>query len=314
MENYTHSDELQHHGTKGMRWGIRRYQNKDGTLTPAGKKRYNKEVEKLKAEEAKLKEAKRVAANSKRTQTKIDKLNSKWDEIEEQKRALKGKGKSDDTPKEIKGETLEQKRERLLKSTDAKELYKNKDILSDAEINARINRIDLEARLQSKIVEEKQKTGMDYMNEARNKIDAATNLYKSVDNAYSAVANSAIGKTVAKNLGLEVETKKDFDLKDFYKNINKKSDKELQDAANRIRNQDVVEDAVNKLSKGKGNNSDSVDYDDFYKNISTKSDKEVQRAAQRAENEAKILNNKDRIANARKKQDEEEKEKEEEKD
>lgn len=29
--------ELRHHGIKGMRWGIRRYQNKDGSLTPAGK-------------------------------------------------------------------------------------------------------------------------------------------------------------------------------------------------------------------------------------------------------------------------------------
>lgn len=32
-------NELQHHGIKGQRWGIRRYQNADGTLTPAGKKR-----------------------------------------------------------------------------------------------------------------------------------------------------------------------------------------------------------------------------------------------------------------------------------
>lgn len=34
------SNELRHHGVKGMKWGVRRYQNKDGSLTPAGKKRY----------------------------------------------------------------------------------------------------------------------------------------------------------------------------------------------------------------------------------------------------------------------------------
>lgn len=31
---------LQHHGIKGMRWGVRRFENEDGTLTPAGKRRY----------------------------------------------------------------------------------------------------------------------------------------------------------------------------------------------------------------------------------------------------------------------------------
>lgn len=32
-----------HFGIKGMKWGRRRYQNKDGSLTPAGKKRYSSE-------------------------------------------------------------------------------------------------------------------------------------------------------------------------------------------------------------------------------------------------------------------------------
>ena len=37
---YIKTDELQHHGIKGQKWGVRRFQNKDGSLTPAGEKRY----------------------------------------------------------------------------------------------------------------------------------------------------------------------------------------------------------------------------------------------------------------------------------
>lgn len=39
-------NELYHYGIKGQKWGVRRFQNKDGTLTPAGKKRLVKELKK----------------------------------------------------------------------------------------------------------------------------------------------------------------------------------------------------------------------------------------------------------------------------
>ena len=43
----SNTSELKHHGILGMKWGIRRYQNKDGSLTPAGKKRYSQMAGKL---------------------------------------------------------------------------------------------------------------------------------------------------------------------------------------------------------------------------------------------------------------------------
>ena len=39
-----YSNELYHHGIKGQKWGVRRYQNSDGTLTSKGKNRYARDA------------------------------------------------------------------------------------------------------------------------------------------------------------------------------------------------------------------------------------------------------------------------------
>ena len=39
-----YNDQIWHWGVKGMKWGVRRYQNADGSLTDAGKRRYSSDI------------------------------------------------------------------------------------------------------------------------------------------------------------------------------------------------------------------------------------------------------------------------------
>lgn len=74
-------DELAHHGIKGQRWGVRRFQNEDGSLKSAGKKRYGDGEESKSSDSNKSKSSsknnkKREALNHpiKNTKEKFDNL------------------------------------------------------------------------------------------------------------------------------------------------------------------------------------------------------------------------------------------------
>lgn len=71
---------LAHHGILGQKWGVRRYQNKDGSLTASGKKRYLKEMHKDMEQHFKgqlSKEAKKVTSLNKNG---YDTRGSAWNE------------------------------------------------------------------------------------------------------------------------------------------------------------------------------------------------------------------------------------------
>ena len=112
-------EELYHWGIKGMKWGVRRFQNPDGSLTPAGKKRYSAEggegEEKPNyAPKAPKKNASDYTDDELRTQ--INRM-----QMEKQYRDLAGQTnvREDDPNKELKLQ-----RERLQLQRDVKNLKK----------------------------------------------------------------------------------------------------------------------------------------------------------------------------------------------
>lgn len=144
MDNNT----LQHHGIRGMRWGVRRYQNSDGSLTPLGEKRYNGQLSKLKAKEQVLKRKQALKAEKNtiaelKRKAASDKLSAK-EQILRDKLALKNQKQTiSDLKKLNRGKKDTDSGDKV----DGKAL-KKKDVkkMSDEELRSVINRLDMERR------------------------------------------------------------------------------------------------------------------------------------------------------------------------
>lgn len=79
----TNDGVLCHYGVKGMKWGVRRYRNKDSSLTPDGLKRYRKEYDDIKTTQKLHERAKTI---NKTGVSAFDNYNSKYYDKQQRKK------------------------------------------------------------------------------------------------------------------------------------------------------------------------------------------------------------------------------------
>ena len=172
---YNYTTELWHHGIMGMKWGIRRYQNPDGSLTIAGKIRYGNKN--------------RLEAS---VNKKAAKLQRKYNDLT---------GKSIRQNNAAKDKTEEETRKKDSKSKSISEM-------SSEELQAAINRINLEKtylQTMESVNPRKVSRGQKFIDSFKDQ--AVNSISKGAAEALGDVVKGALTKSLKKSLGLSDSSK-----------------------------------------------------------------------------------------------------------
>ena len=175
MWTYNYTTELWHHGIMGMKWGIRRYQNPDGTLTIAGKIRYGNKN--------------RLEAS---VNKKAAKLQRKYNDLT---------GKSIRQNASTKDKAEEEARKKGSKSKSVSEM-------SSEELQAAINRINLEKtymQAMESVNPRKVSRGQKFIDSFKDQ--AVNSISKGAAEALGDVVKGALTKSLKKSLGLADSSK-----------------------------------------------------------------------------------------------------------
>lgn len=206
--------ELTHWGIKNMKWGIRRFQNKDGSLTPEGGKRYNgSDYKPRKSLGQKISDYKKASAKKKQLEK------ARAARAEKKRAEEEAKAKAEQRKKDVESGKI-----------------KAKDLTSD-ELKDRINRLNDEKRYKQ-LMEE---TGHTSVIETYGKQFAK----KMWDQAIVPAATEA-GKELVKKAILDTSKKdapvEEFDLDKMWKKRNKLTTQQIMDMNKRL----TAEDSIKK--------------------------------------------------------------------
>lgn len=204
--------ELTHWGIKGMKWGVRRFQNKDGSLTAKGGKRYNgSDYQPRKSLGQKISYYKK-AAKKKANLKKAREARAAKKEAEEKAKVAAEQRKKDVESGKIKAKDM-----------------------TNEELRDRINRMNDEKRY-NQLMEE---TGHNSMMASYGKKFAQKMWNESIQPALiesgKQILKDKINDAVKKSVPVE-----EFDLDKFWKNRNKMSTKDIQDVQNRLNAENAI--------------------------------------------------------------------------
>lgn len=268
---FNYPDDMEHSGVKGQQWGVRRYQNPDGSLTPLGRIRYRTNGEFKKSVDRQRNLAKAREARAAKKQQEAEEAKAK--------------------------EEKEVERQRIIKTGTAEEALKIRGELSSQEMSYISTRLQWEQNMQKTIAEGETEVGKFFkkMDKGVKYAESGAKLWNTAANVVNAFNGEKIMPKIDTNITsgnkdaikqrkkdkkAELDGKKPMPTADdILKDISKYSNEELKRVTDRKNAEDNFKKAFTEQPKYKAPSAE-----DILKDPDKYSDDDVSKAATRKKN------------------------------